>query len=81
MGGSGSIPSGGNDIFPFSAAFRPALGPTKLPIQWVPGAFPVGMKRQGRETDHAPPSGAEFKDKELYLHSSLRLHGAVRNKA
>jgi hypothetical protein len=32
------------------------------------GSFP-GVKRLGRETDHSPPSSAEFKEcVELYLH-------------
>jgi hypothetical protein len=31
---------------------RPALGPTKPRIQWVPGALSPGVKRSGRETNH-----------------------------
>jgi hypothetical protein len=31
-----------------------ALGPTQLPIQWVPGALSLGVKWQGREADHSP---------------------------
>jgi hypothetical protein len=30
----------GLGIFIFTTASRPALGPTQLPIQWIPGAFP-----------------------------------------
>jgi hypothetical protein len=37
------------------------LGPTQPPIQWVLGAFSPGVKRQGREADHSPPTGAEVK--------------------
>jgi hypothetical protein len=29
--------------------FRPAWGPTQPPIQWVPGALSLGVKRPGRE--------------------------------
>jgi hypothetical protein len=41
---------------------RPALGPTQPPIQWVPGALSLGVKRPGREADHSLPSSAEIKD-------------------
>jgi hypothetical protein len=30
-------------------------------IQWVPGALSSGIKRQGREADHSPPTSAEVK--------------------
>jgi len=36
-----------------------ALGPTKPPIQWVPGALSLGVTRPGREADRSPPSSAE----------------------
>jgi hypothetical protein len=38
----------GMGIFLFTTASRPALGPTQLPIQWVPGALSLGVKRQTR---------------------------------
>jgi hypothetical protein len=28
------------------------LRPTQPPIQWVPGALSLGIKRQGSEADH-----------------------------
>jgi hypothetical protein len=31
------------------------------PIQWVPGALSLGVKRPGREADHSPPPSAEVK--------------------
>jgi hypothetical protein len=44
-------------------------GATQPPIQWVPGALSLGVKRPGREADHSPPSSAEVKEwVELYLH-------------
>jgi hypothetical protein len=49
-------------IFHLSTASRTALGPTHLPIQWVPGALSLGVKRPGREADHSPPSSAEVKE-------------------
>jgi hypothetical protein len=51
-------------------ASRTALRPTQPPIQWVPGALSLGVKRPGREADHSPPSSAEVTEcMELYLHS------------
>jgi hypothetical protein len=64
--------------FIFCLPSRPALWPTQPPIQWVPGALSLGVKRQGREADHSPPSSAEVKEcVDLYLHSPIRLHGLV----
>jgi hypothetical protein len=61
----------GLGIFPFTTASRTALGPTQPPIQWIPGALSLGVKRPGREADHSSPSSAEVREcVELYLHSS-----------
>jgi hypothetical protein len=38
------------------------MGPTQPPIQWVPEALSLGVKRLGREADHSPPSSAEVKN-------------------
>jgi hypothetical protein len=60
----------GLGILLFTTASRPALGPTQLPIQWVPGVLSLGIKRPGREAEHSPPSIAGVKEcVELYLHS------------
>jgi hypothetical protein len=41
-----------------------------LPIQWVPGALSLGVKRPGRGADHSPPSSAKVKKcVELHSHS------------
>jgi hypothetical protein len=64
------FPALGLGIFLFTTASRTALGPTQPPIQWVPGALPLGVKRLGREADHSPPSNAEVKEcVALYHHS------------
>jgi hypothetical protein len=60
----------GLGIFLFTTASRTALGPTQLPIQWVPGALSLGVKRPGREADDSIPSSAKVKERvALYLHS------------
>jgi hypothetical protein len=65
-------------IFLFTTASRPALEPTQPPIQWVPGAFSLGLKRPGREDDHSPPSSAEVKNEWSYTGTPpIHLHGVV----
>jgi hypothetical protein len=47
-----------------------ALGPTQSPIQGVPGALSLGVKRPRRKADHSPAPSAEVKEcMELYFHS------------
>jgi hypothetical protein len=43
---------------------------TQPPIQWVPGALSLGVKRQGRESDHSPPTSAEVKKMWIYTSTS-----------
>jgi hypothetical protein len=52
----------GLGIFLFITASRTALGPTQPPIQWVPGALSLRVKRPGREADHSPPSSTEVEE-------------------
>jgi hypothetical protein len=74
--GRSSSPSGVKN-FHISISSRPALGLILPPIQRVPGALSPGVKRQGREADHSPPSSAEVKKTWIYtyIHSLIRLHG------
>jgi hypothetical protein len=68
----------------FYAASRTAVGPTQPPIQWVPGALSLGVKRLGREADHSLPYSAEVKEcVELYLHTpnTPSWRGAVKKEA
>jgi hypothetical protein len=44
-GRSGCDHRQGQRIFPTVSVSRPALGPTQLPIQWVPGVLSAGVKR------------------------------------
>jgi hypothetical protein len=70
----------GLGIFLFTTASRTALGPTQPPIQWVPGALSLGVKRPGREADHSPPSSAEVKNAWSYTSTPpIRLYGVVLN--
>jgi hypothetical protein len=52
----------GLGIFLFTTMSRTALRPTQPPIQWVPGALSLGVKRPGRGADQSPPSSAKVKD-------------------
>jgi hypothetical protein len=58
--GQSSSPGRGKN-FLFSTSFRPVLGPTQPPIQWVPWALSPWVKRYGREADHSPPASAAVK--------------------
>jgi hypothetical protein len=54
----------------FTTTSSRVLSITQPPIQWVPGALSLGVKRPGREADWSPPCSAEVKEcVELYLHS------------
>jgi hypothetical protein len=52
----------GQEIVLFSTTFRPALGLTQSPLQWVEGAASPGIKRTGCEADHSLPSCAKVKN-------------------
>jgi hypothetical protein len=54
-----------------STSSRPVLGPTQPPVQWLPGALSLGVKRPGREADHAPSASAEAKKMWIYTSTPL----------
>jgi hypothetical protein len=66
--------------FLFTTVSRMSLGSTLPPIQWIPGALSLEVKRPGCEAEHSPPpSSAKVKEcTELYLHSpkTPSWHGA-----
>jgi hypothetical protein len=48
------------------------------PVQWVPGAIFLGVKRPGSKADHSPPSSAEVKNVWSYKSTPpIRLNGVV----
>jgi hypothetical protein len=71
-----SNPSWAN-ILLYSSTSRPALGPTKPPIQVVPRSISKGIKRPGREADNSHPSSREYVD--LYIHSQICFECVVLN--
>jgi hypothetical protein len=48
----------GQEIFLFCRISRLALGHTR-PIQWLLGSIALGIKQEGHDADHSPPSRAE----------------------
>jgi hypothetical protein len=66
-------------IFFFTTIFRLAVGPTQSLIQWVTGAFFLGVKWLGHYGDDSSPSVAEIKNKWRYTSTSIGLRGVVLN--
>jgi hypothetical protein len=57
---------------------RNAYNILQLPIQWIPGALSLGVKRSGREADHSPSSSPEVKNAWNYISTPpVRLRGVV----
>jgi hypothetical protein len=81
-GRSGFDSQQGLGIFLFDTVSRPAPGPTQPPIQWIPLALSMEVKRPGCEAGHSLPSSAEVKEcVELYLQFPIRLYGVVLSEA
>jgi hypothetical protein len=50
----------------------------KNQLLWVPGPLSLGVKRQGHEADHSPPSSTDVKNGWSYTSTyPIRLHGVV----
>jgi hypothetical protein len=47
--------------------FRPAVGPTRPPVEWVQRAVPPASKRPGDEAGHSAPSNDEAKNEGSYI--------------
>jgi hypothetical protein len=55
-----------------------SVGPTQLPIEWVPETLSLGIKWPARETNHSPPPSAEVKNAWSYTSTPpMRLHSMV----
>jgi hypothetical protein len=65
--GSGVQFQAGAEVFLFSSAFRPALGPTQPPIQLVLVVLFTGVKLLRHEAGHLPQSSAKV----------IRISGAI----
>jgi hypothetical protein len=72
------VPAGVGNVSLHHTASRPVLGPTQPPIQRVPVALSLGVKRPVCEADHLPPSSAEIKNAWSYTSTlPVRLHRVV----
>jgi hypothetical protein len=52
--------------FLFSTSSTQALVPIQSAIECIQGALSPGVKRQGREVEHSPPTSAEVKKMWIY---------------
>jgi hypothetical protein len=67
------FPTGARDVS------RPALGHIQpAPVQWVLGAVSPGVKQEGCEADHSPPSSSEVKNDRGTPPPTVRLRVVVR---
>jgi hypothetical protein len=67
----------GMGIFLFATASRTALRPTQPPIQWVPGALSLEVKRPRREADHFHLVPMWKNTWSYTFTPPIRLHGMV----
>jgi hypothetical protein len=66
------------EVFSFTTASRPALGPTQPPIKLTPRALSPGVKRPVREAYPSLPSSADVKNVWNYTSTPpIRLHGVL----
>jgi hypothetical protein len=64
-------------VFLLTTASRPALVSTHPPIQWVPGALSLGIKRPGHGADHNLHLVPRLRMRAANLHSPLRLYSIL----
>ena len=73
------IPVSTRDFFPISKMSRPALRPTSLLFNGVPGFLPV-VTWPGCEVNHLPPSGAKAKNEWCYIPPTIYVFMAWERK-
>jgi hypothetical protein len=73
------IPAAAGDFSVFQKNFRPALGLTQAPIQWIQGSV-LGLKRPGRDVARSHSGSAEVKERTYTSAPLACLHGADRDK-
>jgi hypothetical protein len=67
----------GQEILLYSTASKPALGPTRPPIQLVLGVLSPAVKRLWREADYSPPSSVKGKNGGAISLFPIRRHGVM----
>jgi hypothetical protein len=71
------FPAGAGNLF-LHHRVQTGSGDTQPPIQWVPGALSLEVKRPEGEADYSPPSSAEVKNTWSYTSTPpICLHGVV----
>jgi hypothetical protein len=69
---------GAGKNLPLHHPVQTSSGATQPPIQRIPEAFYLEVKRPGRETDHTPPTVAEVKNAWSYKFAPpIRLDGVL----
>jgi hypothetical protein len=63
----------------FAHGFLMGCEPTQPPGHWILGALLPGLKMQGHEADHSPPSSTKIKNGGAIPPLPIHLHGIVLN--
>jgi hypothetical protein len=72
------VPSGAGNFTQHRVQTGSGTHSASYPIQWVPGALSLEVKRPGREADHSSPPSSGVKNVWNYTSApAIRLHGVV----
>jgi len=64
-------------IFVFTTAFRPSVGFTHPPVQWITGVSSLGIKWEGSDADHYHRLVLGMRISGATLLPPIRFHGMV----